>query len=524
MCPKEALRNKMSKHFAQTQSQFIGPLLISLITFSVVLVYWPTFYDLILEGKSTGNYTHRIFVMPIFLIAIWRIRFDLGLQPVKPCWLGLLALFAGGALWLVGELAFIQVLRNLAAILMLAMAILTILGYRWFVTAIFPLFFLVFAVPFYGPIVPFLVDLTAAFAFNALQFSGVLVYREGPHFELSSGRWSIVDACSGIEYLSAVTMFATLFAWTVFDENRKRVAFVAGAIVLGIIGNWLRAYLTMLIAHVTGNQFLRESHGTFGWYLFAVLLFFYCMAGWNLRNDSVKSAANGAPEMAFTRGAAATVGGSWQLVLVCICTLLVILAWPFLRTTLSQASRTETVQIPRIKTAGGWIETSNNQTDWKPALTNPTRQSVQTFERRGTQVSVHFGLFANEDWHSKLVSSVNKLVDSESRKWSVVSTSRTNLTLAGRAIRPKTGSIVGGQQRVVAWHWYSVNGQPTADDFQAKLWQLSSRLRGEADVGVWVALSTPITGSDQSAESVLRDFAESLGPQLVWPLEETHLE
>src|SRR6185295_10047944 len=87
-----------------------------------------------------------------------------------------------------------------------------------------------------------------------------------------------------IEYLSACAMLSVLYAWTMYRSTQKRLIFVAGAILLGISGNWLRAYLTILIAHISDNQLLRDDHGTFGWLMFAALLFAYCWIGWSFRD------------------------------------------------------------------------------------------------------------------------------------------------------------------------------------------------------------------------------------------------
>ncbi|MBL0125782.1 MAG: exosortase [Betaproteobacteria bacterium] len=150
--------------------------------------------------------------------------------------------------------------------------------------------------PVHGPFVNLQVDLTAKFAHCGLSSTGIPVHREGPYFELSSGKWSIAEACSGIEYLSACMMLSVLYAWTMYTSTRKRLAFIAGAILIGICGNWMRAYLTICIAHISDNRFLRNDHGTFGWILFAALLFMYCLLGWYFRDREGSGSATNVPK------------------------------------------------------------------------------------------------------------------------------------------------------------------------------------------------------------------------------------
>ena len=79
-------------------------------------------------------------------------------------------------------------------------------GWRWVRALAFPLAFLFFAVPFGEFLVPTLIEWTADFTVAALAASGIPVYREANNFVIPSGRWSVVEACSGIRYLIASVM------------------------------------------------------------------------------------------------------------------------------------------------------------------------------------------------------------------------------------------------------------------------------------------------------------------------------
>jgi exosortase len=256
----------------------LGPVVVILSFTAVVLVFWPTFHLLLASGPPGEEYTHRVFVIPIFLIAVWSLRFEVANLPMRIFWPGLIAIAGAGTVWLLGELTFIRLLTEIAAILMIPLVVLSIAGYRWLSAFSFPLFYLLFAIPIRGPLVELQVVLTARFTHWALMTSGIPVHREGPYFELPSGKWAIAEACSGIEYLSACMMLTTLYAWRMYTSNLKRITFIMGGFVMGICGNWFRAYLTIWIAHFSDNRFLRNGHGTFGWIVFAGLLFAYCLA------------------------------------------------------------------------------------------------------------------------------------------------------------------------------------------------------------------------------------------------------
>ena len=108
---------------------------------------------------------------------------------------------------------------------------------------------------------------------SALRLSGVPVFREGNHFVIPSGSWSVVEACSGIKFLTASLMIGTVYAWVMYRSLGRRVAFVLASIAIPFVANWLRAYLTVLIAHVTNNRWmLGIDHLLFGWFLFGGIL------------------------------------------------------------------------------------------------------------------------------------------------------------------------------------------------------------------------------------------------------------
>src|SRR5690606_29470903 len=80
----------------------------------------------------------------------------------------------------------------------------------------FPLAFLFFAVPIGEFLTPIMMEYTADATVAALRWTGVPVYREGLHFTLPTGRWSVVEACSGLRYLIASLALGVLYAYLQF--------------------------------------------------------------------------------------------------------------------------------------------------------------------------------------------------------------------------------------------------------------------------------------------------------------------
>src|SRR5258706_16017176 len=130
----------------------------------------------------------------------------------------------------------------------------------------FPLGFLVLGVPMGEGLIPPMMDWTADFTVRALQFSGIPVFREGLFFTIPSGNWSVVEGCSGVRYLIASLTVGVLFAYLSYRRTWKRLLFAAMSIVVPIIANGMRAYLIVMIAHLSNNQLAHGvDHFIYGW-------------------------------------------------------------------------------------------------------------------------------------------------------------------------------------------------------------------------------------------------------------------
>ena len=208
----------------------------------VLALFWQTTWSMVEVWSGSGTYSHGFLIIPAFLWLSWGRRLALARLPIVPSWIGLIALSAIGMVWLIGDLAAAATPRQFAVVAMVPVAVATIFGLGWVRALAFPLAFLFFAVPFGDSLVPTMIDWTADFTVAALRVSGVPVYREGNNFSIPSGDWSVVDACSGIRYVFACLTVTTLYAWAVYRSTARRLLFVAGALAIAIVANWIRAY------------------------------------------------------------------------------------------------------------------------------------------------------------------------------------------------------------------------------------------------------------------------------------------
>ncbi len=154
---------------------------------------------------------------------------------------------------------------------------------------------------------PTLIDWTADFTIAALKLTGIPVFREGAHFQIPSGRWSVVEACSGVRYLIASLMVGILYAYLTYRSMRRRLLFIGVSILVPIVANWLRAYMIVMIGHLSGNTLaVGVDHIIYGWIFFGVVMAVDVLRRFPLARGSRREAAS---DFAARRARSTSAGG-----------------------------------------------------------------------------------------------------------------------------------------------------------------------------------------------------------------------
>ena len=198
---------------------------------------------------------------------------------------------------------------------MVPLAVWAVLGTRVVEDLGFPLAFLFFAVPFGEFLMPPLMDWTADFTVGRdLRRAAFPCIAKATFFTIPSGRWSVVEACSGVRYLIASFMVGSLFAYLSYRSPVRRAAFIAASLVVPIVANWMRAYMIVMLGHLSGNRLaVGADHLIYGWVFFGVVMVLLFWIGARWREDEVplpvpadmRAAAGTAPCAALWVAAAA---------------------------------------------------------------------------------------------------------------------------------------------------------------------------------------------------------------------------
>jgi len=493
---------------------FPGVLTLSVLAL-VTAMFWPTLLSMVAIWDRSETFTHGYLIFPISAWLIWRQR-DLLVQIwPSPDLRGLILLALAGMAWLLADAGSVNVVAQYAFIAMLIAVVWTLLGWTFTWAVFFPLMFLFFAVPVGEFLIPRLVEFTADFTVAALQLTGVPVYREGNHFSLVSGDWSVIEECSGIRYLIASITLGSLYAYLTYRSWQRRLLFVIAATIVPVFANGGRAYMIVMIAHLSGMKLaLGVDHYIYGWVFFGLvmLLLFWIGSFWR-EDDQPEPVVHTVTDHAHG-------GESRAMLPVALLTLAIVAIWPAYSIWLGQRALPP-IPVLQIQAQGGW-QMRAPFTDWTPHWIGADRQLRQSYSQAGHDVMLALDYYVTQRQDAELINSQNYMIERQHPVWSNVGESIATATLGEKelpVLQVKLKSVSG--QRLLVWQWNLVNHQASVSDHQAKLVLALDRMRLKRDDGLSVIIATPYEDTGyQAATATLKRFAADMEPAIAHALDQ----
>jgi exosortase A len=492
------------------------------LVLALLLLYRDTVMAMVDVWSRSDTFAHGWLVTPISLWLIWRQRARLALLAPRPVPWVLAAMLPVVVAWLASDLVVVNAPTQFAFVFLLILAVPAVLGLEVTRTILFPLLFLLFAVPFGEFMVEPMMEWTADFVVVALQFIGVPVFREGLSFVIPTGRWSVIDECSGVRYLMASFMVGSLFAYLHYRSYARRAVFMLVSIAMPVVANWLRALMIVMLGHLSGNRIaVGVDHILYGWVFFGLVIFLMFVVGmrWAEADEPVPAApAEGG--VAASQGAAAAsrrVAGAALAVLV-VAALPHAFNWGLVR---SEAS----APTPRLELppglAPGWTGMPGKPAlDWQPAWGNPSvlAHAAYAGSAPGAQgpVGLYIAYYRGQGPERKLVSSLNLVVPLNERNWTTQRKGQASARAGGQDVSLRSHDITGpgsaaARPHVTAWQVYWVDGRFVTGERQAKLATARARLQGRGDDGASVVIYAERATHAESAAAVQAFTRDNLG-------------
>ena len=466
-----------------------------------LLLYHDTLWSMVQIWWRSETFAHGFLIFPIAIYLIWDKRSRFFTTEKKPD-----GVFAGGVMvlvviWALAKAVDVVVIQQLMVILMLPALVGTVFGLKLFKQYMFPLLYLVFAVPFGEFLIPRLQDFTAIMTVWGLQLSGVPVYNEGMFISIPEGDFEVAVACSGIRYLIASLALGTIYAYLTYTKLYKQIIFVAASLVVPVIANGVRAYGIVMIAHLSDMKYATGvDHLIYGWLFFGVVIFilFYIGSFWQDKPGSEKA------------NAVVSDASISQYHYKAVLPFAIFLLGPAVYMWMSYIPHSNNITLKMPEVFAPWEQSETKQQKWQPEFVNPDSEIQATFENTDNSQTVYY--YANEyqfEFQNKeLVNAVNRIF--RQKHWVLVSSkvfSLKNSELEELIVR-------NNKEKLLIWNWYKVNGMNLIHPIKIKIAQAAGKLTGLHRGGKFKALATVFYESPEEARKILSQFLEQ-NPQIL---------
>lgn len=480
---------------------------------ALLLLFYQTTLSTVAIWHRSETFAHGFLIFPISAFLIWSRRKEIALLTPLPDLRGLPVLLLFGFGWLLAYFARVQVVQQYVLVAMIPVLVWIILGLRVIRTLTFPLGFLFFAIPMGEFLIPPLMNFTADFTITALQLTGIPVYREGTFFTIPSGQWSVVEGCSGLRYLIASITLGCLYAYLTYRSIKRRIIFTILSLVVPVIANGLRAYMIVMIAHLSDMKLaLGVDHYIYGWVFFGLVmaLLFWIGAFW--REDLPQ--AKGDQPAAMPVNAAAILPVR-RIALATLAAVGVAALWPGYAAYLKgQVLPPVPIKLEAPAAVNGWRADPAPLSDWQPDYKGSDASLTQTYRKGSNTVSLYLGYYPHQHEGAELVTSTNVIVRQKHPVWNNVGESKRAVTVGSQPLQIVQTKLRSPTLRLLVWNWNRIGDNSTVNAHFAKLLEAKARLLGQRDDAAAIILSAPYESDIESAAAVLQEFIDDMLPAI----------
>lgn len=469
-----------------------------LSAWAVILFVFREDVLLVVESwEKLPSHAHGYVVLLVVAFFSWKRMPFIHTVAFSPSIYGVAAFLLSAFSALVGLLVSAAVVVQFSTVFLMIVAVWAILGYQAFKAMIGPLAFLFFAIPFGHDTLPTLMDWTADATVAALRLSGIPVFQQDRHFIIPSGSWAVVEACAGIRYLFTAFFIGTIYAYVTYQNGLKRVAFVVVILGSSLFANWLRAYIIVLVAHLTNNEWGHGmSHLTLGWIIFGIVIFtaFWIGSYWQEH----------AP-MPPTEIPPANTPRMRTLVATGIITLI---AWglPQINDVLASnaGNRADAPLLNFDASLHDLERTEARRAQIVPAYAGASATHQSTYRLGEVEVLLHVAYYRNQSQGKELINVHNQMESLRNWDW----TGHRHFELTGAPIGSvHTEKFTQGDTVALAARIYWIGSIATQSSMKSKLLQVLNMLIGRGDDGAAIIISAS-SATEHDSHHALKAFIE----------------
>ncbi len=457
-----------------------------IVLLSMLLLWLAFFWQGVVTAIDIwwGNeiFNHCFFVLPTTAYLIYLKQDSLFSNNIKPTLLPLFAIVPLCVLYVVGRVGDIQLFMHIATFTLLPVLIWTIIGHNAAKSILFPLVFLLFAIPVGEQLIPFLQEITADGSVALLKMVGVPLYRNGLYIEIPAGRFLVAEACSGVSFFIVSIVIGSLFSYLSFVSPTKKVVFVTISVFLPVVANIIRVFGIIYIAHKTDMEYAAGAdHLIYGWFFFAFVIMCLLGIGELLRDKGVENEH-------LSQMQRGNIQLNTKKVALVYLVLIIFGVWSW---SYSLYKTENTTRAFNTKDIANLKACDDEPLYWQPKIENADKQVRQQYildsQCQAVLVQAEFHRFDSE-----LVSGLNLLY--VEKEWSLVRTDTEILVSDEVAHKvPVLYLTSPHEKKIKVARWYEVNGKVLTSTIKAKLYVTYLKMTRQYDGGQLLIMAVPYT-------------------------------
>lgn len=484
--------------------------LLLLVLTGTVAAFHETAWSIVSIWLRSDTFAHGFLIIPISLWLVWEKRVPLRRMNPQPAVWPLVLMIPIGFLWLLADLVDVLVVQQFAFVGLLILAIWSVLGTPVTRFLAFPIGFLLLGVPVGEGLIYPMMNFTADFTVGMIRMTGIPVYRDGTFFSIPSGDWSVVEACSGVRYLIAAVTLGVLYAYLTYTKIWKRLIFVGASILVPIIANGIRAYLIVMIAHMSDMKFaVGVDHLIYGWVFFGIVVTIMFFVGSFWRDPPAEGPRVPA---VVPKGGSGVAALAAALAAVAIAGL-----WPGIAWTLERGKgESAEVLLQPPEPSHGWLSSQAPVWDWRPHVVGADGERYVFYRNdKGEAVGLYLAVYRTQRQGAELLSSQNQMVFEKHPVWSDKEQSFRRIRLHGEDAQVRQSRLTSNrEEKLLVWYWYRIGEHHTANPYLGKVLEALSRLLGQRLDGTLIAAAAPFEVRVAEAEESLQEFVDQMLPSI----------
>lgn len=246
----------------------------SLLLIPLVVMYGDTFFRLASDWWNDPNNSHGLLIPPLAIYFAWRKRRRFIAAPVQSAAVAGAVVVAGSLMvFFVGRLGAEFFLTRVSAVGLFGGLMLFFYGWARLRVMIFPILFLVLAIPIpaliFNTVSLPLQSLASDWSAGMLNFCDVPVLQEGNVLNMAKTSLGVAEACSGLRSLVSLIALAVILGYLRWQGLGQRFLLIALSIPTALLLNVVRITITGIIAE---NWNVKYAMGFFhefsGWVVF----------------------------------------------------------------------------------------------------------------------------------------------------------------------------------------------------------------------------------------------------------------